>query len=206
MNNCRWDNTRGVGDQVDSSNSQTSSSGKVECTCEWFSCYSTDDLRAKIEPPSCRQHKPGELFAVRPQNCDEIIDEDDDDENRADSGAPSSGRSHRGDGKDNDGSKGEDNTQGGEQGTGRRMGTKDEKGKLTLTEDVKGKGMATEQGKWKGKGNGKGKGKGKGKGIGNGKGKGIIIKTPGGESSQSSGNATGYNGNGTWRAHQSRYY
>jgi hypothetical protein len=132
------------------SNPQTPSSGKVKRTGEHFSWYGSDDLRAKIEPPSCRQYKPGDFLDVRPLNWDEIIDEDDDDENRADPGAPSSGRSRPGDGNDNDIGEGEEDTQGGEKGTGKGKGTKD------------------------------GKGKGKGKGKGNGKGKGIVKQTPGG--------------------------
>jgi len=87
MNNWRWDNPHAFGDQVDRSNPQTTSSGKVQLTGERFSWYCSDDLRAKIEPPSCRQYKPGDFLAIRPLNCDEIIDEDDDDENWADSGA-----------------------------------------------------------------------------------------------------------------------
>jgi hypothetical protein len=81
MNNGRWDNPRALGDQVDGSNSQTTSSGKVKLTGERFSWYGTDDLRAKIEPPSWGQYQPGEFLAVRPLNWDEIIDEDDDDDN-----------------------------------------------------------------------------------------------------------------------------
>jgi hypothetical protein len=37
MNNCRWDNPCGLGDQVDHSNPQTTSSGKVKLTGERFS-------------------------------------------------------------------------------------------------------------------------------------------------------------------------
>jgi hypothetical protein len=152
MNNWRWDNPRAFGDQVDRSNPQTTSSGKVKRTGERFSWYGSDDLRAKIEPPSCRQYKPGDFLAVRPLNWDEIIDEDDDDDNWADPGAPSGGRSRPGDGNDNDDGESEEDTQGGEKGTGKGKGTK----------DGKGKGKATEDGKGKGKGNGKGNGKGKG--------------------------------------------
>ena len=151
MNNWRWDNPRAFGDQVDRSNPQTTSSGKVKRTGERFSWYGSDDLRAKIEPPSCRQYKPGDFLAVRPLNWDEIIDEDDDDDNWADPGAPSGGRSRPGDGNDNDDGESEEDTQGGEKGTGKGKGTKD------------------------------GKGKGKGKGKGNGNGKGIVKRTPGGD-------------------------
>jgi hypothetical protein len=84
-------------------------------------------------------------------NWDETIDEDDDVENRADSGALSCGRSRPCDGNDNDNGEGEEDTQGGEKGTGKGKGTMD------------------------------GKGKGKGKGKGNGKWKGIVKQTPGGD-------------------------
>jgi len=152
MNNWRWDNPRAFGDQVDRSNPQTTSSEKVKHTCERFSWYGSDDLGAKIEPPSCRQYKPGDFLVVRPPNWDEIIDEDDDDDNWADPGAPSGGRSCPGDGNDNDNGESEEDMQGGEKGTGKGKGTK----------DGKGKGKVTEDGKGKGKGNGKGNGKGKG--------------------------------------------
>jgi len=151
MNNWRWDNTRAFGDQVDRSNPQTTSSGKVKHRCEHVSWYGSDDCRAKIEPPSCLQYKPGHFLPVRPLNSDEIIDEDDDDDNWADPGAPSGERSRPGDGNDNDSGKSEEDTQGAEKGTGKGKGTKD------------------------------GKGKGKGKGKGNSKWKGINTRTPGGE-------------------------
>ena len=159
LNNGRWDTSHAFRDEVDRSNPQTTSSGKVKRTSERFSWYGSDDPRAKIEPPSCRQYKPGDFLAIRPLHWDEIIDEDDDNENWADPGAPSGGRSHPGDGNDNDNAEGEEDTQGGEQATGKGKGTKD------------------------GKGNGqrKGKGKGTGKGQGKGKGKGIVKQTPGGD-------------------------
>jgi len=157
MNNWRWDNPRAFWDQVDCSNMQTTSSGKVQRTGECFSWYSSDDLRAKIEPPNCAQYKPGDFLVVRLLNWYEIIDEDDDDENWADPRTPSSGRSRPGDGNDNDHSKGEEDTQGSEKETGKGKGTKDGK--------VKGKGKATEEGK----------------GKGYGKGKGIVERTPGGD-------------------------
>jgi len=75
MNNGRWDNPCALGDQVDRSNQQTTSSGKVERTGQRFSLHCSDDLRAKIELPSCRQYKPGDFLAFRPLNWDEIIDE-----------------------------------------------------------------------------------------------------------------------------------
>jgi len=151
MNNWRWYNPHAFGDQVDRSNPQTTSSGKVKRTGKRFSWYGSDDLKAKIEPPSCWQYKPGDFLAVRPLNWDKIIDEDVDDENWADPRAPSGGRSRPGDGNDNDNGEGEKDMLGGEKGTRKGKGTKD------------------------------GKGKGKGKGKGNGKGKGIVKQTPGGD-------------------------
>jgi hypothetical protein len=68
MNNWRWDNPRAFEDEVDHSNPQTTSLGKVKRTGERFSWYGCDDLRAKIEPPICRQSKPGDFLAVRPLN------------------------------------------------------------------------------------------------------------------------------------------
>jgi hypothetical protein len=115
----------------------------IKRTSEQYSWHGSDDIRAKIEPPSCRQYKPSNVLGVRPLNWDELIDEDDDDENWADPGAPCDGRSRPGDGNDTDNGEGEEDTQGCEKGTGNEQGTKDGKGK----------------GKRKGKGNGKGKGK-----------------------------------------------
>jgi len=148
MNNWRWDNTSAFEDQVDCSDPQTTSLGKVKRTGERFSWYSSDDPSSKIEPPSCWQYKPGDFLAVRPLNWDDIIDEDDDDENWVDPGAPGGGRRCPGDGKDNDDGEGEEDTQGGEKGTGKGKGTKDGKGT--------GRGKATEEGKGKGTGKGKG--------------------------------------------------
>ena len=120
MNNWRWDNHRTFGDQVDRSNLQTTSSSMVKCTSERFSQYGSDYLRAKIEPPCGRQYEPGDFQAVRPLNWDEIIDEDEDDENWADPGAPSGGRCRSRDGNDNDNGECEEDTQDGENGTGKR--------------------------------------------------------------------------------------
>jgi len=83
MNHWRWENPHAFGDQVNRSDPQTTSSGKVECTGERFSWYGSDDPRAKIELPCCRQYKPGDFLAVRPLKWDEIIKKDDDDENWA---------------------------------------------------------------------------------------------------------------------------
>jgi len=161
MTNWRWDNLRAVGDQVDCSNLETTSLGKVKRTVERSSWYACDDPRAKIEQPSCCQYEPGDFLGITPLNWDEIIDEDDADVNCADSGAPSGGRRRPGNGNDNDDGKGEEDTQGGEKETGEGKGTM----------DGKGKGKATENGK----------GKGKRKGQGNSKGKGIVKQTPGGD-------------------------
>jgi len=155
MHNWRWDNPCPFADQVDRSNLQTPSSGNFKLTGERFSWYSSDDLRAKIEQPSCRQSKPGNLLAVRPVNWAEIIDKHDDNENWSDPGAPRGGRSRPGDATDNDDGGGEEVTQGQENRTGNEKGTKDVKG------NRKGKGKA----KWKVMEEGKGKGNGKGNGI-----------------------------------------
>jgi len=161
MNNWRWVNPRTFGDQVNRSNPKTISSGKGKRTGKRFSWYCRDDLRVKIEPLSCRQYRPGDFLAVRPQNWDEIIGEDDDDDNWADPWAPSGGSSRPNDRNDNDDSDGEEDTHGAEKETGKGKGTQDGKGKR--------KGKATEEGK------------GKGKGKGNGKAKGIVKQTPGGD-------------------------
>jgi len=177
MNNWMWDNPRDFADQVDHSNSQSTSSGKVNQTCEHFSSCSRDDLWGKIALPSCRKYKPGDILAVRTLNWDAIIEEDADDENWADPGAPSGERSCLGAGNVNDNGKGEENTLGGEKGTGEKKGTQDCKGKGKATEDGKGKGQGKGNGHWKGKATEEWKGKGKG----NGKGKFIVQQTPGGE-------------------------
>jgi len=148
MNNWRWDNRCAFGDHIDRSNQQTTSSGKVKRTGECFSWYGSDDFRAMIELPSCWKYKLGNFLAIRPLNWDGIIDEDDVDENWADPGAPSAGRSRPSDSNENDDGEGEEDTQCGEKETGKGKDTKDGKGK--------GKGKVTEKGK--GKGNGKGKG------------------------------------------------
>jgi hypothetical protein len=97
MTNWRWDNHHAFRYQVDLSNAQSTSSGMVKRTLERCPWYGSDDLSAKIEPPSCRQYKPGDFLAGRPLNWDEIIDEDDDDDNWVDPGGPSGGRSRPGD-------------------------------------------------------------------------------------------------------------
>jgi len=144
MNNWRWDNPCALRDHVNRSNPQTTSLGKVKRTGQCFSWYGSDDSRAMIELASCRHYNPGDLLGIRPLNWDEIIDEDDHDENRADPGAPCAGWIRPGDDNDNDDGVGGEDMQGVEIGTGKGKGTKD------------------------------GKGKGKGKGKGNGKGKGIV--------------------------------
>jgi len=84
MNNWRWDNLRAFRDRADRFNPQTTNSGKIERTGERFSRYSSDDYRAKIEPPSSWQHKPVDCLAVTPLQWDAIIDEDAEDNNWAD--------------------------------------------------------------------------------------------------------------------------
>jgi hypothetical protein len=86
---------------------------------------------------------------VRPLNWNEIIHKDDDNDNWADLGAPSSRRNLTNDGNNNDVSEDEEDMQGGEKGTGKGKGTKHGKGKD--------KGKPTQDGKGKVKGNGNGK-------------------------------------------------
>ena len=90
MNNSRWDNPCAFRDQYDHANWQTTSSGKVKCTCERFSWYGSNNPRAQIELPSYRQYMPSDLLAVGPLNWDEEINEDNEEENRADPGVRSS--------------------------------------------------------------------------------------------------------------------
>jgi len=105
-NNLWWDNPSAFTDDVDRSNLETTSVGKVELTCERLSSYGSDDRKAKIEPPSHRQYKPGNVPAVRPLNRDEILVTNDDDGTWANPWAPSGGRSRPADGNDSDDSKG----------------------------------------------------------------------------------------------------
>jgi hypothetical protein len=107
INNWRCDNPHIFGDQVDQSNPQTTSSGKVQRTSQRFSWESCDDLRAIIQPPSCRHYKPGEFLAIQPLKWDEIIDEVNDIENLAVPGTPNGGSSRPGDGTDSDDAEGE---------------------------------------------------------------------------------------------------
>jgi len=118
MNDSRWDNPHAFWDPIDHSNLRTTSSGKVKRTSEHFSRYGSDDLWAKIEPPSFQQYKPGDFLAVRPLNWDEIMDEDDVDENWADPRASSVGRRHHRDANDNDDSEGDEDMQASERRTG----------------------------------------------------------------------------------------
>jgi len=128
MNNCRCDNPCAFEDQVDHSNLQAPSSGKVKLTGERFSWYSSEDRKAKIEQPRCRQYKAGDFRAIRPLNWVMIIDVDDDDDNWADPRLPSAGLSRHSDGNDNDNGEGEEHMQASENGTGKEMGTNDGKG------------------------------------------------------------------------------
>jgi hypothetical protein len=127
MNNWRWDNPSSFGDEVDRSNPQTTNLGNVKRNCECFSLYGSDDLRAKIEPPSCWQRKAGNFLAGGLLNWDEIIEENDNDENCADLRAPSRGRSHHGNGNGNGIGEGEEDTERGENGTRTGKGTMDGK-------------------------------------------------------------------------------
>jgi hypothetical protein len=74
MNNWWWVNPRDFGNQVDRSNPLTTRLGKVERSGERFAWYGSDDLRAKNQPPSCRQYKSGDFLAVRLQDWEDIID------------------------------------------------------------------------------------------------------------------------------------
>jgi len=115
-----------------------------------------------IEPQGCWQSKLGDILAVRPLNWKEIIDEDDDDENKADPGALSRGKSHPGYGNHNDNGKvEEEDMKGSDKGTQKGTGTMDGKGKAKATEDRKGKGKRKQKG--------------------NGKGNGIVTWTPAGD-------------------------
>jgi hypothetical protein len=129
MNNWGCENPCACGDHVDRSNLQTTNVGKVERTSECFSVYGTDDLRAKIEPSSCWQYKPGDFLEIGPLNWDEIVDEDDHEKRWADRGSPSGGQSNPPDGNHNENGKGYEDKQGGETGTGKEKGTQDAKGK-----------------------------------------------------------------------------
>jgi len=100
-------------------------------------------------------------MAIWPLNWQVIIDNDDDDENWADSRAPSGWRSRLSDGIGNDNGEGEDDTQAHRKGTRKGNGSKNWKAKGKVTQD--------------------GKGKGKRKGKGNGTGKGIVKPTAGGD-------------------------
>jgi len=153
MNKWRWDHPRAFEDGVNHSNLQTTNSGKVKRTGENFSWYGSNDVRAKIEPPRCRQYRAGEFLAGTPLNWDKIIDNDDDDDNSANPRARSDGRSRSHNDNGIDDGDGEEDTQGREQGTGKEKGIFDRKGK----------------------------GKGKGEAKGNSKGKGIVQHTPGGD-------------------------
>jgi len=99
------------------------------------------------------------------------MDNNDDDANWVDRGAPGGVRSPPCDANVNDDSKGEE--------VMKRSGNRTRKGKKT--QDGKGNGKATGDGKVKGKRNGKVTEEGKGKGTGNGKGNGSLEQTPGGD-------------------------
>jgi hypothetical protein len=143
-NNWRWDNPCAFRDQVNHTNPHTTSAGKVERTGEHLFWDGSDDLRVNSEPASCWEYKPGNFLTVRELTSDELIDEDDDDQNCADPGAPGGGRSRPRDDNGDDTGEEEKHLQGGEKWTGKGKGIKD------------------------------GKGNGKGKGNGNSNGHGIV--------------------------------
>jgi hypothetical protein len=153
MNNWSWDNPSAFGVQFDPSNLQITHLGKIQATAKRVSWYSSDDRRAKIEPPSFRQYISGDILGVRPLNQNEKMDNDNNDENWTDPRVPSGGRSHASHGNGNNDGEGEEDTPGGEKGTRQEQGTKD----------------------------GMGKGKGEGKTKGNRIGKGIVMQTPPGD-------------------------
>jgi len=192
MNHWRWDNPHAFGDQVVRSNPQKTSSGKIKRIREGYSWYGSDDLRVKIQPPSCQQYKQRYFLAVGPLYRDEIINEDDSDENWAYPRVPSGGMSRPGDGNDNDDGKGEEEMQGSGKRTGEMKGVKDGQDEQKAAEDRNQMGKATEKEN--------GKGKGKGKWNRHGKVKGIVKQTAEGESSQSDGKATWSKCNMTLRA------
>jgi hypothetical protein len=64
INNWSWVNPHAFGDQVDYSNTQKTSFRKGNCTGEGFSWYSSDDHRAKSEPPSFLEYKPSDFTAL----------------------------------------------------------------------------------------------------------------------------------------------
>jgi hypothetical protein len=84
-----------------------------------FSWDGSDDLRAKIELPRCRQYVPGYFLAVRQLHWNEIIDDNDYDKNWLDPGTPSGGRSRPGNGNDNDNGECEDDSCSGDKGIGK---------------------------------------------------------------------------------------
>jgi hypothetical protein len=122
---------------------------QVQPTGEQVSWFGHNDIMAKIDRTSCGRYKLENILVVTPLNGDEIFDEENDDENWADPGALSGGRSRRRDGNDTDDSEGKGDAQGGEEETRKEMSTKAGSGK--------GMGKATEGGKGEGKGDGKGK-------------------------------------------------
>jgi hypothetical protein len=148
-NNWRWETHPAFGQKWITSIRSQPSRGKVKPNRKYFSWYGIDDLRAKIQPRSCRQYKAGSFLAVGPLNWDKIIDKDDDNENWVDPRAQSGARSRPGDGNDDDDGERKEATQGCEKSIGKGKGKKD------------------------------GKGTGKGKVKGNAKGKGIVKQTLG---------------------------
>jgi hypothetical protein len=115
----RWDYPHDFGDQVDCSNPQTASWGKVTATLERVSWYGGDHFGTKRDLPSSWQFKTGDFLAVRPLNWDEIINKADHDENWADPAVQRGGRSRPSNCNNNDEGKGEELTQSSDKGTGK---------------------------------------------------------------------------------------
>jgi len=132
-NNWSQDNPHAFVHQVNRSCPKSTSYGKIQCTGERFTWYISNGLRAKIEPPSCRQYTPGDFLTIRLLNWDEIIDADDYHENWAETRARSSERSCPSDGNAYDDSEGEEDMEGGEKGTregkDKRMGRAKRRGR-----------------------------------------------------------------------------
>jgi hypothetical protein len=109
MINWGWANPCAFRDQVNRSTLPIANKQKLTTTGEIFCWHSSDDLQAMIQPRSCQQYWPVDLLATRPQNCDLIINEDDDNGNLANFRAPSDPGSHHGNGNDREDSDGRKN-------------------------------------------------------------------------------------------------
>jgi hypothetical protein len=115
MNNSRGDNPCSSWNPNDHGGPETATPGKITGTCEHFSWYSCNDLRAMNESRSCLEYKIGYFLAVAPRIWEEIIDHDASQENWLDSCAACCGRSRPSDGYDNNNSSPDEETLGGEE-------------------------------------------------------------------------------------------